>query len=209
MKELKKYLGYKNPNQEDYKKLSKHKDNRHLISPYSDRLPNFTKIPELNILLRERIPLSPLFDIGAGPMSYGNVLGIAEEYNAEAYMGIDIAFTETEKIGWEEEILKQFLISGDMLETISKINSNSANFSFNGIDFISGEYLEAIIKELKRTTKDGGIIFGRGSELVEWALYEEESFREITNYRNITNFNNHIMIPSDFFIVEKIINIQS
>src|SRR3989344_564927 len=74
---------------------------------------------------------------------------------------------------------KGFLVPEDMLVGISKVNVNSANFSFNGIDWLTRDYGEAIVDELERATIDEGIIFGVGSEGVQLLINHRKSFRKL------------------------------
>ncbi|MBS3092833.1 hypothetical protein J4466_05440 [Candidatus Pacearchaeota archaeon] len=177
MEELKELMIFCNPNKSRYLDLSRFEDRKYLYSYYSDRLSGNTSLPPIERVLREKIPKGVLVDVGAGPHSYSNVFSLAIDFGAKAYIGFDLGFKKLRVV--DDFDPKGFLVPEDMLVGISKVNVNSANFSFNGIDWLTRDYGEAIVDELERATIDEGIIFGVGSEGVQLLINHRKSFRKL------------------------------
>lgn len=77
------------------------------------------------------------------------------------------------------------LVQADMLDFISRLNENAGNFVINGIDrFVipDQKYHTALARELRRTTKKGGIIMGVNSEVLK--QLDPDVFQPIINLTN-------------------------
>lgn len=72
-----------------------------------------------------------------------------------------------------ENLPEYGIVCDDMLDFVSRLPDDSANFMMNGIDgFIltgSSEYKDALAREIVRTLKPGGIVFGSSF----WAVSEK------------------------------------
>ena len=120
-------------------------------------------------LFREKLNGEVLVDPGGGNLPF-----FASHFGARAYIGVNRSFnTQVNTIGSDRIIDREkegdtdlIILEGDMLEFVSRINSDSVNFVMNGVDFsiIQDErYNQAIAKEMIRATKPGGLIFGRSA----------------------------------------------
>ena len=70
----------------------------------------------------------------------------------------------------KSQTINDLLVNDDMLDFVSRLPDNSSNFAINGIDENSlhdqvGSYTQALWREILRSTKKGGVIFGVGSEI--------------------------------------------
>jgi len=105
----------------------------------------------------------------------------ARLFKAKTYIGIDLGKKLDPYVGYPPTDPRlrfmpstnnppcvELKVKADMLDFISHLPDNSANFSVNGIDdsiILVAEYDEAFWNEIKRATRLGGIIFGYESRL--------------------------------------------
>ena len=199
MEEIKRFMGFDNPNQERYETLSRGQNKDHLYAACSDRLEKNFNVTSVKEELKKSIPRSTVVDLGAGPQSYGNVLYAARVLSARAYIGIDTALPADSPIR-EIDGIKEILVRDDMLLGLSRVNTESANITINGIDWMwGGKYVEAIANEIERTVKPGGIVFGIGSEgFSQKILPSRKCFERV----ELTSDKEHIL-SSDFFLFKK------
>lgn len=120
-----------------------------------------------------------LVDLGGAE---GNLRESALVWGVKTYINVDRGEYSWQKDGkrlppnplkaaveFDESKLHIIGVNSDMLDFVSRMRDNSANFTINGIDFNIIEddaYHAALAKEVIRATKPGGIIFGANSEIV-------------------------------------------
>tara|TARA_Y100000034_G_C6823313_1_gene371032 strand:+ start:189 stop:755 length:567 start_codon:yes stop_codon:yes gene_type:complete len=184
----------------EYERLAIGEDSTYLTTYFSDRLGYNINHKDVAEVLSHSIPGTPLLDLGAGPRSYWNAERVAEVYNAEAYIGVDLGLTSYSN--WKHNSMPSFLIPGDMLLNVAKVNTRSANFTFNGIDWCYGDYGEAIVDEVERAVKPKGVVFGVGSEAIVYNLSKRDSFEEVEFFEKFDNGVNYFL-HLDFFCYRK------
>ena len=150
----------------------------------------------LERMLKEIMGGNTLVDLGCGFPHYLNIAVLAKELGAKGYIGVDKNMGNMgtkitanyvnlkadfpngplRGVGIGEKYSKEdkrtnipedsILVRIDMLDFISRLPSNSFNFTLNGIDtsiLNTKEYTEAVIKEIIRATRKG--IFSLGLNL--------------------------------------------
>jgi len=179
IEKLKPYIGEENPNLPEYTWLDS--DLTFLTSEYSRRIPKNCSHEMIQTQLKRALKGSLLIDPGCGPGNYTSTFNVAVEQGVKTYIGVDLALDEEsiDKVEDTEEIL----VRSDMLRFIAQINSGVANFVFNGIDFLRGNYLDYVVNEIERATKEGGLVFGVGSEPIVDELKNRESFYDLNAVR--------------------------
>ena len=77
-----------------------------------------------------------------------------------------------------KDILK---VKSDMLDFISRVASNSVNVEIDGIDhnIITHVYRQALIGEILRVTKQGGLILSCGSDDIVRELLRNENIEDL------------------------------
>lgn len=143
---------------------------------------------EIKKYLLEKLEGSTVIDLGCGsrmrnPAHYRikpAMLQMIERFAIGKYIGVDVQgkydVNTDQEIEEIEPIAKLpgsgFYLGGyDMLTTIAKAPSNSANITINGIDFnivSSEDYNKALAQEIVRVCRQGGIIFGISSEALSF-----------------------------------------
>ncbi len=172
-------------------------------TPYSDRISSAVHNPHLIALFQESLAGAPLLDMGAGPESWSNGARIAHEFAASRYVGVDPAFKEDEHFAIEGYPIH--LLATGMLAFMSQVQSGIANYTFSGMNFLQGAYQDAVVEELVRTVKPGGLVFGVGSESIDWPLRELSSFENCSYlYEDDFEDSDEEYIPHDFFCFRKL-----
>jgi len=167
----------------DYRRLiSKTENQGNLPTGFSDQWSYFLwemekdgKENELSKFLEVHLRGQLLIDLGAGT---GRTVGdICRIFGVKDYVSVDRHYMdfpnklESSDISYREEEsegLHEILVNSDMLDFISRMPDNRGNFILNGIDswvIRENDYFEALAKELIRTTKKDGIIFGIESDI--------------------------------------------
>lgn len=132
---------------------------------------------------REHLESAPLVDVGGG---FGRLFSFAVASGSSMYVNVDrwrfhdeergpnpITPSSVQRIGDDARSIVRVSVCADMLDTLSRMKSDSANFTINGIDFImvkNEKYHEALAKEIYRATKPGGLIFGIESPVLDILL---------------------------------------
>lgn len=99
----------------------------------------------------------------------GNKVPIGKEF--DPYTGYpDSAGTQFEHLSDENmhRSMEQINVKADMLNFVARLPDNSCNFAINGIDYEiaqTPEYRKALMEELVRATRIGGVLFGIGSDI--------------------------------------------
>ena len=125
-----------------------------------------------------------LIDLGSGPINCldtDNLTSIAKMLGASAYIGVEkfpsdlsLALDLYKNIADPRLIesrapMDHLEVKADMLEFISRVKSNSANITINGIDasvlWDTRSYSEALAREIARVVRVGGIAFGHNSDV--------------------------------------------
>ncbi|MBI5530259.1 MAG: hypothetical protein HY918_02040 [Candidatus Doudnabacteria bacterium] len=168
-------------------------DGNKISTPYSFKttewlqdqhlLQQFPEIQKDRDYIKGRLSSSVLVDLGGGrslmktvAKSYGSLGYINTDLNSESDEVVDPFSKEGQEIllnGTDE--FRSVLVKMDMLDFVSRLPDNSVNFTANGIDnFIigRGKYNNALAKEITRTLKPGGIIFGNDMSAIEDELCE-------------------------------------
>lgn len=164
--------------------------------------------------LTDKIKDHDLIDLGGSTGGY--IRPLAKELGARTYITVDRFFSRRRNedspvydlpldpytnIGTEiwSELPEQLsgkgrtesaAVKADMLDFVSRLPDNSANFTLNGIDSAivsrpddimsadrNTEYEEAVVKEIIRATKKGGIIFGCDIPFIVGALENNPAFK--------------------------------
>ena len=124
--------------------------------------------------LRQHLEDGVLIDLGGG--SWGSA-ELARYLGAATYINVERNLRSDEEIppnplaaikDEQTDDLQEILIKADMLDFVSRLRDNSANFMINGIDesaINDFAYHLALAKELERATKPGGVVFGINSEI--------------------------------------------
>jgi len=127
-------------------------------------------------IFKDRLNGGILIDLGFGKVPLMKAL--ATRYKSKTYIGVD-----RYSIGKEDESsdphkvmddlskndIQAILVKSDLLDFASRIPDNSVNFTINGIDkniIPDEDYQKALVKEMIRATKKGGIIFGFNSDAI-------------------------------------------
>ncbi len=170
-----------------------------------------------------------LVDLGCGreDKSVDAMLWLARYSKAQSYIGVDAnygggeiedPFTAIRRDKkrqldfWvpntkEKAIPQELTVRAHMLDFISRLPDNSANFAFNGIDpdiIPDNDYLMALMDEFVRATRVGGIVFGKNSEVYFTKKYGKRM--------RLMNESVGLRIPhkgpagwsSDMFVYEKV-----
>lgn len=133
-------------------------------------LDTIVKGREVATILSQKLKDEIVVDLGCGSSDWG--AGAIEQFNPSIYVGVDKyagenILTQTDWYTGEREMqMKTAFIEQDALVFVSMLPENSVNFMMNGIDDViipDEEYWESIEKEVQRSLKPGGIIFGCGS----------------------------------------------
>ncbi len=131
---------------------------------------------------RDKLKDAFLIDLGGG---WGAIMAqFARKFGVQTYIIVDLGDVhdpysaqpielECELLSEEEKTrtMTALRVSDDMLDFVARLPDNSANFVLNGIDWDiirDNEYRSALISELARTTRHGGIVFGAGTDLVPY-----------------------------------------
>jgi len=167
---LKPYWGFENPRMEEYQGLKL--DKTHLWSRYSDGFAGNCNEEHVKRVLERTLKDAVVFDIGCGRNH--SLLRISDlPRQTKACIGVDLvardSYTRIEPVDF-------IMYQSDMLQFLAQIYSGTGDFIFNGIDFLYGSYLDAVADEVERATKEGGVVFGRGSQPIENKLAESGSF---------------------------------
>lgn len=208
---LKTFLNYQNPKAKEYEELIKTEVARTTsvkersgldppIDEYSEQWLNkiFLEVhKELLEFIREKISRELLVDLGGGRRA--TMKWLAKEFKVKTYIDVekyladkfplDPVMNIAEQLGQtpeEAEETEIVLVKADMLNFVSRVPDNSVNFVINGIDtFVidSPKYHSALAREISRTTKIGGVVFGINAD----ALYElqESRFRDVTREQKV------------------------
>ncbi len=122
---------------------------------------------------RRRLKGKALIDLGGGPANWS--WNIAREFGSSTHINVDRYGSlnppgplKPKLLGFHQDKYSAWEINADMLDFISRVRSNIANCTINGIDdFIINDYRyhEAMAEEMVRVTKKGGLIFGYDSEV--------------------------------------------
>jgi hypothetical protein len=151
-----------------------HSDN--FVDHWHHDLSSRTTKDILNDCLRNYLADKILVDLGGGQGEMGD---IAHDFGASTYINVERApYDETEAIDpstpIEHQRKENFLslrVHADMLDFVSRLRDGSIdNFVINGIDTYiidNPRYHDALVKEILRATKKGGLIFGRSSDVLE------------------------------------------
>lgn len=129
--------------------------------------------------LKGKIKGYPVVDLGGG--LHGHVESLTIELEASDYIQVDKFIAEKSKLDpfinlWANSgKVKQgetyaALVQADMLDFISRIPDGSANFFINGIDMLiidDRNYHKALVSELTRATRIGGVVCGVNSEVLK------------------------------------------
>jgi hypothetical protein len=130
--------------------------------------------PEIKSFCAELVRDRPLIDLGGG---YGTTMEqIARELGASMYVNVDKFAFDAESSKKDE--IETFRVKADLLDFVSHMKNDSANFTINGIDryiIPSNEYHRALAEELGRTTLPNGIVLGAQSMVLDYL--EENGFR--------------------------------
>jgi SAM-dependent methyltransferase len=170
--ELKPYWGFENPRLKEYKDLSL--DAKHLYSHYSDRLYGNCGVRHVKEQLKIALEDSIVFDIGCGTGL--SITGLEAAPKTRALIGVDLVAKDSYRRIEKTDVIK---VRSDMLQFLARIYPDSGNFVFNGIDFLQGDYLNTVVREVERSTKQGGIVFGVGSEPLVSELERNSSFVDL------------------------------
>ena len=125
---------------------------RNIVIPSLAKKCGVLRCIDVDVMSEGEIPIGPNFD----------------PFTGRRQMYPDVGFLT------EEELRKQMewiIVKADMLNFIARLPSSSVNFSINGIDsniIKTREYGDALMAEIKRTTKVGGVVFGIGSVFLPW-----------------------------------------
>lgn len=223
-------LSYKNPRAEEYariiERVRKQVAASEWGSPPDEYAGDWQRVVEpkpdgndskYKKFLEKKLKGSLLIDLGGGRAAdrtgkthIGHVaekLGVKTYINVERFLSDNVSvdlFTDvSEKVGVEQpKNTKIITVKGDMLDFISRLPDNSANFSMNGIDHFvieDEEYHNALTTELTRTTKPGGVVFGINCDAV-FSLSKDkfERLSLVSLGRNELGIN-----PSTVIITEK------
>jgi len=172
---MKPYQAYDNPRKARISTASRGMRIAHLTTRYSLRF--FEKRKEMDgKLLSQKLAGKVLVDVGCGTFN-NEMVRFARGFGVATYVGVDISAEDGARNCGKIRVLEK---CGDMLEFVSRLPPESVNFLINGIDFLgcNPEYLALMVGELTRATPIGGIIFGRGSEPIEWKLDKSRKFRK-------------------------------
>jgi hypothetical protein len=169
---IRRFQSYDNPKKAEIARAKQGMDFRYLSTSFSMSLFHSKHFFNMD-LLSKKLAGRVLVDAGCGNCS-GRMEQLARELGAATYIGVDInRESETRHRGKMGILVKR----GDMLEFISRLPAESANFLLCGIDFVRDKtYRSLMIEEMARAAMPGGIIFGRGSEPVENALRRSKVF---------------------------------
>jgi len=173
-------LNLKRELSESYKDLIRKQEERDFYLPqeFSEHWGRFFKepddFPNTYKLFTERLVGNLLIDVGGGS-GYSD---FAHKFGAATYINVDrdIGSKETPPnplVALDDKIVDGLHIldvKSDMLDFVSHVKDDSANFMLNGIDICvidDVEYHKALALELARATKPGGLVFGVDSH-IDW-----------------------------------------
>jgi len=139
---------------------------------------------ELRRLFGEKLQGEILIDVGGGQAEFMQEL--AKKSGVKRYINVDYWNRESDqpldpyvgrpaqsdypRLPENERVrpMEAILVGADMLDFVARLPNNSCNFVINGIDQYTAsnnDYRKALMEELIRTTKVGGIVFGMGSDI--------------------------------------------
>jgi hypothetical protein len=146
--------------------------------------PDRKDLEKQRAFFKEKLQGEILIDIGGGQ---GRTMPeFAKKFGARLYINVDEHHGELEgapnpQVGKPAKIdywrlpksertrpMEAIDVKADMLDFVARLPDNSCNFVVNGINMeviISDDYREALIEELMRATKVGGIMFGITSDI--------------------------------------------
>lgn len=164
--------------------------------------------------LENKLRDSTLIDLGGG----GACSAVESIFPVKEYVSVDkfIYSSKDEShvrgayepvSAYEQESQMHIEIEDDMLDFVARVQSNSSNFMMNGIDTIilpNSDYWKALAAELMRATKEGGIVFGIGSDehLLQHHFSMHEGAYRMINRRRDGFYRFRASMPS-FFCFEK------
>lgn len=190
---LRDILVYDNPRQEEYREIIeeelKSSNRRYLpesisegwVDVYFNRLeddiynpPRYAKLREY---LTDKLNSGILIDVGGGGGEY--IAELAKKSGVSKYINVDLYSKRNStdpfngkiinrnyrRLSDEEKVrqMDDIQVDSDMLDFVSRLPDNCANFAVNGIDTYvidSNKYRDVLFNEIVRATKVGGIIFG-------------------------------------------------
>lgn len=140
---------------------------------------------------RKKLANKILIDLGCGSdmdFSWYDVMAdIAKSMGVATYIGIDKHIERSDEDNLYRNLVrgnetKRFspmrviLLKGDMLDLVSKLENDTANFTINGINSEvltnPDEYSIALAREIKRTLEPNGIVFGCNSDVERYLKRE-------------------------------------
>jgi len=211
-------LTFENPRMKEYDELlarlaKERKTGSIDQEPYSDqwKLLIFGEelgrdVPALRYL-REKLKGKWLLDLGSGS---GGMKDVARILGVSRYIGVDKYPGRKESgSGYKDIVLKESangstievaVASGDMLQFIARLPSESVNITINGIDvsIINDEsYYKALATEIARVTPSGGIVFGVNAEVFR---YLDQSVFEPLIGSIFINDSDHTETGANIFI---------
>jgi hypothetical protein len=202
---LKDILNYDNPNKEKYQVII---DNLERINSLKEESPPTDRYSDLwfdldrgldetgkdREFFKDKLSGNVLIDLGGGRVPA--MRHFAKNYGAKAFINVERFLPDrfpvdptvdlTDALRTEKEKdMDMLVVKADMLDFVSKLPDNFANFTINGIDSVIIEdqnYHHALAQELARATRPGGIIFGMCSDAL-WEL-EDKMHKAKLNFRN-------------------------
>jgi len=190
---LRNFLTYNNPNAELYRRLIKQEHDvpgrRWLPQAFSEQWRHVYYGPRgyesqesaLKTYFREKLNGGILIDIGGGQNDA--MADLAKISGVETYINVDESLRgeydlsktipgnyDYQRIPEEERArpMTDILVKADALDFVSRVPSDTVCFAVNGMDFYvleDADYRRALMGELIRTTKPGGILFGASSDI--------------------------------------------
>ncbi len=185
-----KLLSYENPKREEINRAIEKAEeegmkktfpgNEYLIKAVFE----FGMMPDLNIpaieFLKRKLNGKIVVDLGGG---IGGSAILAKETGAEIYVNVERfnihGEVSTDKPIDDQKIdgLREIHFKADMLDFISRVNSESVNILISQIDKLiikSSNYHSVLAREILRVTEKGGIIFGSQSEVLSLLKYRQD-----------------------------------
>jgi hypothetical protein len=144
--------------------------------------------PEMREFLSRKLAGEVVVDLGCGNENIPHAARFLETLGASVYIGVDRIIRNPYQTAEEHGLEKIALLldDSDMLRFVSNLPSGSVNFMLNGIDALVftamggvGRYQEHLSEEIARATKNGGLVFGRGSEPIEEDLRGEPALSRL------------------------------
>ncbi len=194
---LPQFLSFDNPQDPDYMRLRAginylEGGSREV---WQESIARMLETPALKDYLSSKLKGEILVDCGGGREEF--MLRIAAGWQVGTYINIDGRLSEYDKSAhWQEynepmpgkEPAMRFVmgfrdpkteqstqvqgISGEMLRVIARFPNHSANFVVNGIDYDSNtekdSHWRALVAEITRATRKGGVVFGYGTPFFEY-----------------------------------------